>query len=187
MTGVGTELRLEGSLHRVSLGYVRPHCLSPDKELLGFDLGCPKQGQAVARYPSCRQVHVGAGAVIRFAALQFRNQAAVAFGALAVVAIVLAVTGRTSSTSMTPPPSPSVCTMTARLLPLRSPDTDGPIPSLSGIPPPCGPRLIGVFGGRRSSRRSSRPAPSAWRGLRVSPARVGWPSSSASVRCPAWS
>ena len=113
----------------------------------------------------------GALAVIRLTWRQFRTQAAVAFAALAALAILLAITGRASPTSTTQRHRHLQTTATANarraFLPhYKSRNLLGP-PCLSS--PPCSESS----GARRSSPANSRRAPTGSPGRRASPAPAG--------------
>ena len=85
--------------------------------------------------------------MIRFAALQFRIQAAIAFGALVVIAIVLAVTGphlvTLYDTTVVPCSTHNDCSAATTALT----DTDGPIQVFLTFLLLVVPALIGMFWG----------------------------------------
>jgi hypothetical protein len=85
--------------------------------------------------------------MIRFAALQFRIQAAIAFGALVVIAVVLAVTGphlvNLYDTTVVPCSAHNDCSAATTALS----DTDGPIQGFLTVLLLAVPALIGMFWG----------------------------------------
>jgi hypothetical protein len=85
--------------------------------------------------------------VIRFAALQFRIQAAIAFGALVVIAVVLTVTGphlvNLYDTTVVPCSAHNDCSAATTALS----DTDGPIQGFLTVLLLAVPALIGMFWG----------------------------------------
>ena len=111
--------------------------------------------------------------MIRFAWLQFRMQVALAAGALAIVAIVLAVTGPNlvhlyDTTVVTCAAQHDCSTATTAFT-----DTDGPLQVFLAASSSSFRSSSGCSGGRPLSPASSRAAPSAWCGLRGLLAPVG--------------
>ena len=134
----------------------------------------PTWAEHVTRSPG-RRSGLGVLPMIRFAWLQFRMQAAVAAGALAIVAVVLALTG---------PHLVHLYDTTVAGCAVHHDCSDGhdrlhrhrrPVAEFPGLSPAR--RALAhraSSGARRSLPGNSRPGPSAWRGPRVSPVPAGW-------------
>lgn len=113
--------------------------------------------------------------MIRFTWLRFRAQAAVVFGALAVLAVVLAVTGwhlaRLYDTTAAACKARGDCAAAMNAFA----SSDSSLQSFVKLVLLAAPALIGMFWGRPCSPVNSKPAPSASRGPRTSPPPAGWP------------
>jgi len=108
---------------------------------------------------------------------QLRTQAAVVFGVLVAIAIVLAVTGphlvHLYDTTVKPCASHGDCGTETALFTER-----GRLLQQLGQVVLVAPALLGIFWGAPLVPHSSRTTPSDWRGRRASAAPGGWPPSS---------
>ena len=135
----------------------------------------PRLHEPVGRRHARPPARTGGRVMIRFTWLQFRTQALVALGVLAVIAVVLVVTGiplaHAYDTAVATCGQRDDCAAVLSSIPsAQGRHTAGPAQCRSSSPSLAS---SACSGGRRWPPASSRPARSAWPGLRASPAPAG--------------